>query len=70
MTYKNLFGVCVCSAGGPVNVPYIVFFMRKLWFNVIPGRDTEADRIFHFPQVHLNDAAQPPSQFLGCERQT
>ncbi|XP_070689056.1 unconventional myosin-VIIb [Pempheris klunzingeri] len=36
--------------GGPVNITYLVFFMRKLWFNVIPGRDTEADRIFHFPQ--------------------
>ncbi|XP_029285210.1 unconventional myosin-VIIb [Cottoperca gobio] len=36
--------------GGPVNVPYLVFFMRKLWFNVIPGKNTEADLIFHFPQ--------------------
>lgn len=40
----------VNQAGGPVNVAYTVFFMRKLWFNISPGKDVEADLIFHYPQ--------------------
>ncbi|XP_016105358.1 unconventional myosin-VIIa-like [Sinocyclocheilus grahami] len=34
----------------PAIVPYLVLFLRKLWFNVISGKDLTADLTFHFPQ--------------------
>ncbi|KAL2082104.1 hypothetical protein ACEWY4_021922 [Coilia grayii] len=36
--------------GVPLAAPYLVLFMRKLWFNVIPGKDVTADTYFHYPQ--------------------
>ncbi|KAJ9584916.1 hypothetical protein L9F63_020722 [Diploptera punctata] len=35
---------------GPINYQYQIFFMKKLWLNTVPGRDRNADLIFHFPQ--------------------
>ncbi|XP_077009590.1 unconventional myosin-VIIb [Tamandua tetradactyla] len=36
--------------GAPVALPYQVYFMRKLWLHVVPGRDVNADAILHYHQ--------------------
>ncbi|XP_057601473.1 unconventional myosin-VIIb isoform X2 [Hippopotamus amphibius kiboko] len=36
--------------GAPVTLPYQVYFMRKLWLGVAPGKDVKADTILHYHQ--------------------
>jgi myosin-7 len=38
------------NSAAPIQAQYQVFFMKKLWINAVPGRDTNADQIFHFHQ--------------------
>ncbi|KAF5288574.1 hypothetical protein FQA39_LY15353 [Lamprigera yunnana] len=38
------------NSSASVQAQYQIFFLKKLWINTIPGRDPNADQIFHYYQ--------------------
>ena len=49
-TYMKLNVIFSHQIGSTPQFTYQVFFMKKLWTNTVPGKDRNADVIFHFHQ--------------------
>lgn len=49
-TYMILNAIFSHQIGSTPQFTYQVFFMKKLWTNTVPGKDRNADVIFHFHQ--------------------
>lgn len=47
---SKFYNTYISSTGSTPQFTYQVFFMKKLWTNTVPGKDRNADVIFHFHQ--------------------
>ena len=48
--YIIIIVILLSNAGITPQFTYQVIFMKKLWTNTVPGKDRNADNIFHFHQ--------------------